>query len=868
MTPAALRRVADRVVEASCLVAALSIPLYFTVLTNTGYEPDKAVLLRALAIVACAAWIVGWLCGPHGGGRGTGRNWLLVVGFAVFAAYALATLLSVEPTLSMWGSQQRQEGLWTRAAYLVFFVAAATRLRSVTQWNRLVTTLLFGSVPVVVYGLLQQFAIEPVPIYGDPSTLEFNVRSTLGQHLFLGSYLVMVIPFTAVRVLQNRDWRAAPRRDFGGEEILLPLTLVLVIALTFVGFSALSYHLPPLSALFPALLGGYVVLGLLLESLPDSRAMRGTRLCAYTLLLVAQILVLALTSARGAWLAGFASVPVFGFAVARRLRMHQVAWCVLAVTVALGLFVSLLNVPNGPLQPLRSQRALSRLANIAASAGGGGSGQGRLFIWEGVGALMTQHPAIGSTWGGVGRDLVGYGPETLHDSFQAVFPLELRRSTSEIWVWDRAHNIFLDDLVSAGILGLFATILAIALLFWRAIRLLQRVETPVAWLLIATASAVAAHLVDGMFSFETPFTLLILWLLIGLCAALPLSEPPPREQVKLSPLRVALPFWAGFATLCLLLALVPGVSGHPTLLAGLWVISAISGVAAVAWSLAPAAGEQTQTAPADGADRPGPDGAAGAKGMPFPSRRAIPILAPTVQLAAALALAGQMQYQTAAMAARNALTGPSSLSDQNALRYLQQASRTESRLAVYKTELGGELERLGAARGDSADPGYQPGAGDAETISPQHALALGRDQLFQLAADALQSARVVAPLDPDTYNNLGTLYLQWNRPQEALAMFRQAEQLSSQNPTYLDREALALLTAARLREAYAHARSALTLDNTYWYTYYTLALVDHRLGARERAKRDASLALLTVHNYWPPPPDSELSQMRTVLREG
>src|SRR5919202_420211 len=139
-----LKRAADGLVEASCLIAVLALPLYFSVLTSSGYEPDKAVLLRVFAIVAGGAWLVGFLLEPGKPGKSRVSP-VLWLGLTVFLAYAVATVFSIDPRLSLWGSHVRQQGLWTRASYLIFLVAAMTRLRTPAQHERLVSILLFGS---------------------------------------------------------------------------------------------------------------------------------------------------------------------------------------------------------------------------------------------------------------------------------------------------------------------------------------------------------------------------------------------------------------------------------------------------------------------------------------------------------------------------------------------------------------------------------------------------------------------------------------------------------------------------------------------------------------------------------------------------
>ncbi len=54
-----VRRGADLVVEACCLLVVVFVTLQFSLLTPTVWETDKAEVLIMLAIVALAAWLVG-----------------------------------------------------------------------------------------------------------------------------------------------------------------------------------------------------------------------------------------------------------------------------------------------------------------------------------------------------------------------------------------------------------------------------------------------------------------------------------------------------------------------------------------------------------------------------------------------------------------------------------------------------------------------------------------------------------------------------------------------------------------------------------------------------------------------------------------
>jgi O-antigen ligase len=85
---------------------------------------------------------------------------------------------------------------------ILFFILLVSAIQDKKQIDRLVTSLVLGSVPVAVYGWIQFLGYDPLDwISGSIS----NVHATLGYSLFLGSYLVLVIPFSFGRLIAG--WR-------------------------------------------------------------------------------------------------------------------------------------------------------------------------------------------------------------------------------------------------------------------------------------------------------------------------------------------------------------------------------------------------------------------------------------------------------------------------------------------------------------------------------------------------------------------------------------------------------------------------------------------------------------------------------------
>ena len=219
----------DRIIEAGWLVTLIVTPLFFNVHSSRIFEPDKIALLRSIALIMALAWMVKGLeragsqekaldtcrrrrdeenstrASPearHSRASGnpgksqvmrSSQSLLLLLALLFLADSAFATATSIAPRLSLWGSYERLQGLYTTSAYLVIFFSIVAILRMQEQLERLLTTVLMVSFPVALYGIIQHFGIDPVPWERNESQ---RVTSTLGNSIFLAAFLAMTVPLT------------------------------------------------------------------------------------------------------------------------------------------------------------------------------------------------------------------------------------------------------------------------------------------------------------------------------------------------------------------------------------------------------------------------------------------------------------------------------------------------------------------------------------------------------------------------------------------------------------------------------------------------------------------------------------------------
>ena len=235
------------------------------------------------------------------------------------------------------------------------------------------------------------------------------------------------------------------------------------------------------------------------------------------LLLTSQLICLALTQARGAWIG--LGVGMLTFALAWAMTTHNKRLTAAALTVALLAtgFVVLLNAPNGPLDIMARFPGLERLA--ALSRTDEGSAAARLTIWRATLPLVAARP-----W-------LGYGPETMRVVFARVFPPQLVYYQGRHVTVDRAHNLWLDLWMSTGLAGLaafVALLVGFGWLAWRGQRRASDHWDKVRW--AALIGAVAGHLADLQFGFDLTASATAFWLVLALATTLPLPTFSVGEE--------------------------------------------------------------------------------------------------------------------------------------------------------------------------------------------------------------------------------------------------------------------------------------------------------------------------------------------------
>lgn len=831
----------DRFIEAGWLVALALVPLYINILSYRTVEPGKAYLFRVIVLLMVGAWLMKlWEGGADRGVQNAlaplWKNPLAVPVVAYVVILLLTTAASVAPTLSFHGAFFRLQGAYTTLVYIALFCLMVQNLRTREQFDRIVSVLLLASIPIALYAVVQEWRMDPITYVGPKVELKWRARSTMGQHIFLGAYLIMLMPWTAARLIEAVGrWRqgtsggaSSARTWLLGAGSILMQNLALAAFLVYIATNRQHWWLT-----LPVLTG-YVFLAVWTTRLGANAVPPPAMVGAYAGLLTLQALALAFTQARGPWLAALAGAGVFGVLIALRWRMRRLLVGVIGCAVVAGLFVAVLNIPQGPLQPLKRYALLKRLGSLSDFESR--PIEARLLVWEAVGRLFWTRPNIGLSrdrLAGV-RPVIGYGPETLGLAIEKVLPPGLGRQDTWRTAFDRAHNDFLNHLAEGGLLGLTAFLLLLVVFYRMTLKALWQSQDRVHQLsLIALITAMTAHLVELQFGLAVTPTRMLFWAFLALGVFL--ARPLPADVAEGA--RETRSLWRGwmipYTLLTLFLVVVftttVKIQGIPI---GLFVGfgGMLLGLLLLALDLEPLAGKQK------------------ARWQNWW------IHTITVGVVGLLIFHGSFRPMVAdAFFRAGGIAAKRKQPLASVLAY-QRAATVEPREDAYYAALGGVLTLLGRAlwtqKPDLKPPeGFQANAFLARTLDPSRIVQLGGEGVLALADASFQEARRLQPMNPLHVFNLARVNHYWglqgrqDRLDMALRYYQEAAEMSPNRLRVLVDWGMVHLAKHQPVEALDRIHAAQSLGQESWLIHYALALVYHQMGNTELALKEAEIAV-------------------------
>lgn len=197
----------DRVLEFLWLSAIVLTPIMFFPFGFLTFELPKIALFRSLVVVMLFIYVlkvilekrISW---PSFDGIRQRWFWIFFGGFVL--SVIAATLFSIAPQVSFWGSYFRQSGFISFLSYMVFFLLLLLNVRKKEQFKRIFIALLGTASVVALIGILQKF-VPAFSGFWDVDLFLGRIFSTLGHPNYLATYFVLIFPFTFALFLERKD---------------------------------------------------------------------------------------------------------------------------------------------------------------------------------------------------------------------------------------------------------------------------------------------------------------------------------------------------------------------------------------------------------------------------------------------------------------------------------------------------------------------------------------------------------------------------------------------------------------------------------------------------------------------------------------
>jgi tetratricopeptide (TPR) repeat protein len=421
------------------------------------------------------------------------RRTPLDIPIALFlVSQVISTIVSIEPYVSFWGYYSRfNGGLLSTVAYIFLYYAFATNLvhkseheKDNVSYKILVVSLLSG-LAVTLWGLPSHFGSDLTCLFFrgtlDTScwTEQFQptVRmfSTMGQPNWLGTLLAAIIPVTISFGIYKTN--LSPKK-FLWPGIFLGLTLLFYIAIIFAN-SQSSYL---------GLVAGLAVFFIILAF----RQLRNKKLSTALIKeapikfeIFALLLFILVT-----FFFGSPVLTINKYATLSGIRD--------TINRNLSKATQPTAQPQAQNAPQSQAPAESFSANPSSISGGTESSKIRLVVWQGAIELFKRHP------------LFGTGVETYAYAYYNVKPLAHNLTSEWDYLYNKAHNEYLNYLATTGAFGLGSYLLIIGFFFFYVVRdVIRKEDGQFSPIPIGIAGGYSAILVSNFFGFSVvPINLL------------------------------------------------------------------------------------------------------------------------------------------------------------------------------------------------------------------------------------------------------------------------------------------------------------------------------------------------------------------------
>ncbi|MCG2694299.1 O-antigen ligase family protein [Candidatus Parcubacteria bacterium] len=426
------------------------------------------------------------------------RNPLFIALGIFMGVMFLASIFGVDFNKSFWGNEERFTGWFYLVHILLLFIVLSSALKDKKEWRRFLSFNVFVSLVMFGIAILSLWGIK---FWG--VDLGSRISGTLGNPIFIGSYFILNLLLSGYLFFNYRS----------------------------LGQETLSQQVPPLEKGRAGGIYKFIIKSALIPLFQRGRREGGI----YKLFFGASSLILLvgifLTQSRGAILGmvfGIFIGAVYFCIFNKNKKIKKIILSALVIFIILGGLVFALREQNF----IKENAILNRITSISLAKG---TGNTRILGWEV--ALK----------GIVDRPFLGWGQENFHIAFNKYYnPELLKYSYYETW-FDKPHNIVLEMGINGGIFGVLSYLGIFGAGFFLLHKKKDIFSLPERAVIFGGS---VAYFAQNLFAFDTPVSLLLFVVVLGLISGLREGGERENRKIALTPLVatviIILIFWLDF----------------------------------------------------------------------------------------------------------------------------------------------------------------------------------------------------------------------------------------------------------------------------------------------------------------------------------
>ncbi|MEK7573500.1 MAG: O-antigen ligase family protein [Patescibacteria group bacterium] len=472
-----LLKLCNRVIEYSFYAIFLFIPLVLAGDTSELFEFNKMWVAFGLGIVITAAWIVKSIIS----GRLEIQRTPLDIPIGLFLlSQIMSTIFSLDHHVSIWGYYSRfNGGLLSTILYIVLYYAFVSNvlLKENNENNflnfkavkKILNISLISGLIVGLWGLPSHFGYDPtcflfrgqldVSCWADDFQPKIRIFSTLGQPDWLAAYMGILIPINIALIINNLKDSLGKKLKLGIVSLDLP-SKIKPVTIFYILTLALFYTNLLYSGSRSGILAVWLAVAMLLIGY---YFLHGRK----TVKLFAPVLILTI-------------IAVFAFSIGTPFGFLN--------KFTYGGLKSALNPPK---PAGKVQESAKPAPQHTGELGGTDSGKIRLLVWTGAINAWKDNP------------LFGTGVETFAFAYYKYKPAGQNLTSEWNFLYNKAHNEFLNYLATSGLFGLGSYLAIIGYFFYLSLRkLLREKDNPNGLLILGFLASLVTILITNFFGFS------------------------------------------------------------------------------------------------------------------------------------------------------------------------------------------------------------------------------------------------------------------------------------------------------------------------------------------------------------------------------